>query len=423
MKLKLLLLSPCAALLVMCADGKSKEADNQTEVIAEAPLATVPLTPYNGVWVNKGYIDAVRLNKSPFASSGFLDNINSLVIKANARDAETEVGIYYNTDAGGATLSQKDGDVYIMFGSDVSMVNMVGDMLSFDHNGRKLEFIKTAAAPNPLDASKGVEDITRKLLFAKRNFSCNCPELGVKASNILLKEDGAVENFYGYNKYDIATSFVVDPYPMDMIYFKSDTLPAKGFHFVYEGNRLKLFKLGFNETTEEVIKTPFCILVETEFYKLLPNEREAYFNAYKNEISAEVAQNYDNYTAMGDLMEIHNLLEAMEQQKDHTSFYLYAAGRFYENPMAMGNNEIVTSLVHRIDEYFYMIFLRNPQLFYSYMDYNKNTAVAKRVKAGIKGQLQVQQDIDMNSRFADSVYTAHLKYCSGNEKTVKAFFK
>ena len=423
MKLKILLLCPCAALLMMCADGKSKNADNEEDVIAEAPEITVPLNPYNGVWVNRGYIDAVRLNKSPFASSGFLNDINSLVIKANTGDKETPVSIFYNTEGGGATLTQKDGEVYIMFGNNVSIVNLTGDMLAFDYKDKRLEFIKTADIPNTEDESTGVADITRKLLFAKRNFSCNCTELGGKANNIIFNEDGTLENFYGYTSYNISTSFAVDPYPMDMIYFKSDTLPAKGFHYVYEGNKLKLFKLSFNETTEEVVTTPFCTLAETEFYRLTPAEREAYFTKYKNEISGIVAQNYDSYKTMGDLMEIHNLLEAMEQQNEHTSFYMYAAGCFYENPMAKGNNEIVSSLVHRIDEYFYKLFLKNPQLFYSYLDYNKSMPVAKRIKAGIKSQLQIQENMNQQLQFKDSVYTAHLKYCKGNEKTVKAFFK
>lgn len=277
MKLKILLFAPFVFVLVMCTEGKSKNIENET--VIQEPVITVPLTPYNGVWVNKSYIDAVKLTKSPFASSGFLDDINSFVIKANAQDAETHVGLFYSTDARDAILTQKDDEVYFMFGNDVSMVSLVGDMLSFDHNGKRFEFIKTAGAPNPMDASMAVTDITRKILFGKRSFSCNCPDLGGKASNIVLKPDGTIENFYSYNQYDIATSFVVDRYPMDMIYFKSDTEPARSYHFVYEGNKLKLYKLSIDGVKEEVLTTPFCTLEETEFYRLLPEEREAYYNA------------------------------------------------------------------------------------------------------------------------------------------------
>lgn len=423
MKQMPLLLFSVMLLLVGC----KQEPKHTAEIVPVVPQVeyTISLQPYNGVWVPKEYVDSLKTNRSPFASSKFLKGINSVVIKAAPDQAETPIKIYYGIEGEQGMLIQKDAEPYISYttleGTLEERIYLKNDILSFDLNGHRAELIRVADVPNAKDESKGVSDITNKILFANKSYSCHCPQMGGYTTNIQLNPDGSANNLFGYDNYEVATVFVSDIYPMDKIYFKKGSEWGKSFHYRVEGDKLKLFEVIITDDQMDV--KPFCTLEETQFFKLTPDEKLSYFESNRKNLDELVASHYDEYATMGDLMEITGVLSSLREQSENLTFYMYVAGQIYTNKMADASNPIGETVVMSTDDYFYDIFIKRPELFYAFVQNNKNPYIQKRLWQTVQDRVNMHEATVDGISYKDSLRTNHIQYCKGYEKAVIAFLK
>lgn len=427
MKQMPLLLFSVLLLLVGCKEEPKKIAEVEpVETVVPQVEYTISLQPYNGVWVPKNYVDSLKVSRSPFASSKYLKGINSVVIAAAPEEPKTPIKIYYGTEGEQGMIIQKDAQPYISYntldGTVEERLFINNNLLTFNLNGHKAELVRVADVANAKDESKGVNDVTNRVLFDNKSYSCHCPDLGGFTTNIKLNADGTAQNLFGYDNYEVATVFVSDIYPMDKIYFKNGSEWGKSYHYKLEGDKIKLFDMVINDEGAIDIK-PFCVLEETQFFKLTPDEKQAYIEENKRSLDELVVSHYGEYATMGDMMEITGVLSSLKEQKDNLSFYMYVAGQVYKNKMADSSNPIGESLGISADDYFYRIFLERPELFYAYLGADKTPYLQRRLRQAVKDRLQLENDAADGTTYSDSLYNVHIQYCKGYEWSVKSVFK
>lgn len=251
MKKLVFLFAPIIVLLSCTSKPAKKNIDTLTTAKPKPakPRANL-LAIYQGVWIKSDYIEKIRQTQSVLASVDLVVGITGMQIDTAAMTGDSllvPVG-WDNQNPGSVALRLKPGKRpgtfqfgedelgYSVSGGDTALIwYQVYNKQLFTTSYRKIANVD----PNK-NVSDGINYAINKALLAG---SYTLKGATGKTSKVTFTPNGAVTGLAGFRKYFIENDLKPGPLNnMDLITFDEFSNKRVVYHYVFEGNTLKLYE-------------------------------------------------------------------------------------------------------------------------------------------------------------------------------------
>jgi hypothetical protein len=262
-------------LVMLLLSCQSKSGDKTGASAVPSTSLTKPFPSLlEGHWVMTEYIDDIIKTKSPFRSSEKLGGLVAMIITLNNVEGDSlEVGANLGNHEGGRfTLYMRPGKTTSSFKTDM------GDFADFENEGNFSElayetangdtslflynydrnqkqvgrrrFTRVHCAECGGSLEDGIQKVVRKHLIAGSYTVVESPEKRESAI-VRFEETGSMTGISDFSQYDLLTDFVADDYPIDRIYFRSESSGDEPWlTFDIAGDTLNLYRTIQSEEGE-----------------------------------------------------------------------------------------------------------------------------------------------------------------------------